>query len=806
MIKKLLPVLIASLLFINLSAQQNGTCDNCLNGKSSTPKPFDGSGFLGATFTQDTCGLNYVQASVLTQTRSAQFNFNANGTGLPTTCNIAGLPTCSIIVRAYVWFIASYQSGVPPASTVSITNPNSQNGVFNAAMVGQGPSKCWGETGSAVYRADVTSNISGNGAYNIDITGFSNKNWEIDGVTLFIVYRDPLATYQGSLEVWDGNMTGNWGLQTQNITGFTACAASSAGNGFVLVSDMQSNVNGGSHPSTVNGNTQTYNNDFYNFDLANTTINNNQNNANMATDGLSGDCFTFAVVGIYYQTGNCVTCTPIPSSSFTVSTNITQPTCNNCNGSATATPNGGTAPYTYSWTTNPSQTGQAATGLCPGIYTVFAYDASGCGLGTDTITVSPSNAYTTTTSQTNVTCGGGNNGTATTTPVGGQSPFTYFWSTSPSQTTQVATGLTAGTYIVIITDGNGCTQSDTITITQPQPLIASTQPAGASCFGNNDGSAAAFPTGGSSPYTYSWSTSPSQTTQIATGLGAGTYSVVITDANGCSMTIAVIVTQPNAINFNSSSVGTNCFGGSDGTATITPSGGLPPFTYLWINNTQTTQTVTGLSAGQYVVFVTDANGCTVADTITVSQPPPPADTLTITAEFCAGDSIAVLHAPQGQSSYSWYYNSTLVGTGDSIVINNTNTAGYTVTWLLNGCIRITSAVLVTVPMPYFMPDDNTSNVFSPNGDNVNDVFYPYRSTVYAANSIEYYAKEFMMQIFDRWGKLMYETTDYNPQWDGRFNGKICSEGTYYWICTYINRCDPNTTTTKKGYVQLLRGK
>jgi gliding motility-associated-like protein len=89
---------------------------------------------------------------------------------------------------------------------------------------------------------------------------------------------------------------------------------------------------------------------------------------------------------------------------------------------------------------------------------------------------------------------------------------------------------------------------------------------------------------------------------------------------------------------------------------------------------------------------------------------------------------------------------------------------------------------------------------------MNDLFFPYKSAYYNPASIEYYAKEFKIQIFNRWGTLVYETTDYNPQWDGRINGngKDASAGVYYWVATYVNRCEPNRVVVHKGFVHLLR--
>ena len=122
--KTLLLVLISISLSFGAYAQQNGACNNCPSS-NKTITPLDGTGSLGMTFQKDTCGLNFVQSSVLTETRSATAGFNTNGTGFPTACAISGLPSCAVIFKAYLYYIASYQSPTAPATTVSITNPES---------------------------------------------------------------------------------------------------------------------------------------------------------------------------------------------------------------------------------------------------------------------------------------------------------------------------------------------------------------------------------------------------------------------------------------------------------------------------------------------------------------------------------------------------------------------------------------------------------------------------------------------------------------------------------------------------------
>ena len=208
------------------------------------------------------------------------------------------------------------------------------------------------------------------------------------------------------------------------------------------------------------------------------------------------------------------------------------------------------------------------------------------------------------------------NGSINITPIGGNPAYSYIWSNG--QTGASITGLSSGTYTVDVNDINGCSGSESITITSP-PLLSSTITAtNVSCFGGNDGIAAALPSGGTAPYTYLWS--DGQTTQTATGLTAAAYSCVITDALGCVFTTSsVTVTQPQIISTPITSSNLSCFGSSDGTVSVIPTGGTPPYTYLWSSG-QTSSSLTSLLAGTYSVIVSDADGCTGNQSVTISEP------------------------------------------------------------------------------------------------------------------------------------------------------------------------------------------
>ena len=184
-------------------------------------------------------------------------------------------------------------------------------------------------------------------------------------------------------------------------------------------------------------------------------------------------------------------------------------------------------------------------------------------------------------SQTNVGCNGGSNGSASVVPTGGTATYTYSWSPSGG-TAATATGLTAGTYTVTVTDANGCMATRSFTLTEPTAInTAVGSQTNVSCNGGSNGSASVVPSGGTPGYTYSWSPSGG-TAATATGLTAGTYTVTVTDANGCMATRSFTITEPTAINTAvGSQTNVSCNGGSNGSASVVPSGGTPGYTYSW---------------------------------------------------------------------------------------------------------------------------------------------------------------------------------------------------------------------------------
>ena len=274
------------------------------------------------------------------------------------------------------------------------------------------------------------------------------------------------------------------------------------------------------------------------------------------------------------------------------------------NGVATATPSGGTAPYTYLWSNG--QTGSVASNLFAGTYIVTAADANGCS-STDTIqVVNPTQLTAVIENTSSVSCAGVANGSATVNVTGGVAPYTYSWANG--QTTQTATGLAFGIHQVTVVDANGCSQTVFADITEPPSLTATILDIlNVTCNGGSNGAGFINVIGGTAPYTFLWSNGA--TTHDLNGVGAGEYSVQITDASGCDTSLSLVITQPSPMSaFIENQVNVGCAGGATGSASINVSGGIPGYTYVW-DNGQTTQTVSDLPAGLHSVTIRDANQC-----------------------------------------------------------------------------------------------------------------------------------------------------------------------------------------------------
>jgi gliding motility-associated-like protein len=320
-----------------------------------------------------------------------------------------------------------------------------------------------------------------------------------------------------------------------------------------------------------------------------------------------------------------------------------------------------------------------------------------------------------------VSCNGGSNGSATVTPSGGTAPYTYNWSPAGG-TGATATGLSNGTYTCTITDANGCTAAQIVAITQPTILVAS-MTSNTICAGQ-DGSIAAVGTGGTGPYTYAWSNGPTTSSQTFTSPSAATYTVTITDANGCTMTGTASITlmpTPTAAFTTNATNGTFQLNGGTGQLCFTDAS-TDANAWLW-----------------------DLNG-----TPSVTQSPCVTVTAANAGSFCA--TLTAMNA--------------------------------------NGCVDSTVVCIEIGESFYSIP-----NVFTPDGDGVNDAFIITNMGM----------KTLRCQIYNRWGELIYEWDGTTGSWNGKTkNGGDAVDGVYYYTAYLVDFAEKSVDAS--GFVQLIRGK
>lgn len=429
-------------------------------------------------------------------------------------------------------------------------------------------------------------------------------------------------------------------------------------------------------------------------------------------DGTTGKGDT--IDHIYKSTGTytvtaSVSCPPATSSTVVTITSIAPcgPTVKAigsavCVGGCTdisATPTGGTIPYTYSWSSGAtSQT----TNVCPAApttYTVTLTDNTGV-TSTATASVGIYPVTTLNTTKTDVKCIGQTNGTATATGTLGTAPYSYTWSTTPTQTTPTATGLGIGTYTVTSTDANGCTATSSATISQPAPIVLNTTSTPALC-GSSNGSASVTGTGGTGAYTYLWDLGGA-TTPTASNLSNGTYSVTVTDNNGCTATSTVLVNSIGGPTVKlKDSTNILCNGGNNGKASITISGGTLPYNISWTPTGGTDSTATGLKAGTYTVVVKDGQSCQQGTSVTLTEPPVLTVSSKAVSPVCPGNGSVSATAGGGTPNYTFAWQP---GSGADSTVTGLGGGTYTVTVTdANGCTQVSNTTINTPPTIVLTP-------------------------------------------------------------------------------------------------------
>ena len=558
------------------------------------------------TTTNTTCGASTGSVTLTVSNGTAPYHFVwSNGATTQNLSSLAGNTYTVTITDAGGCTITASgtvtQTGAPTvtATPVQITCNNANNGQVNITVTGGNPTYTY--TWSNTLTTQNITNLAG-GTYTVTVLDAQSCTATASAV---IVNPQPVVVT----------------LTPQNETCFGNSNAS---------------VN-----STVAGGTPGYG----------YLWSNNATTANIT--GLPVGNYSVTVSDINLCTASATTTITQPAQ-LTANATATPATCfGQSNGTVNLTVIGGTSPDGFLWSNG--STAQNLSGVAANTYTVTVADANAC-TATASATVNQPTAISFNGTATNAQCFGYTNGSVTiTNPTGGASPFTYLWSNNA--TTQNLTNVANNTYTITVTDASGCTATSSFTVGSPPAIIIANIITNVTCFSGTDGGVVLSATGGfGSGYTYLWSNN--STAGSISNLVAGSYSVTVTDGNACTSGASYTVGQPADVTLSTSSVPQACASQIDGSATVTATGGTVPYTYLW-SNQATTASINNISAGNYLVTVTDAHLCSYSDSAVVSLLSQMTYARSDSQPFCAplaDGSIFITGTSGGTPPYTFSWN------------------------------------------------------------------------------------------------------------------------------------------------------
>ncbi len=571
------------------------------------------------------------------------------------------------------------------------------------------------------------------------------------------------------------------GNYTVTITDGNSCTATgqvsigSTGGATVLLTSKTNVSCGGAGDGAINisvtGGTPSYT---YSWSNGATTQN---------LSGLSGGTYTVSVT----DANNCVgtlTESITEPVTLTVAGTVTNAGCETATGAIALTVTGGTSPYTFLWSNN--STTQNLSNLSAGNYSVTVTDNNSCSQ-TSTFAVNAPGGFTLSLSATQTTCSGIADGAVSSTVSGGNGPFQYNWSNGA--TTQNISNLPGGVYTVIVSDASNCTVAESALVSEPNVISSISSITQVNCSGDDNGGIKLNPFGGTPPYQAQWSNS--DTGLSLTSLAPGLYEVTLTDANGCQYDTTISLEAVSEYLVEIEVVNASC----DGTATGSVQANIitattPPYRYEW-NTGDSTASINNISPGTYTVTVRDNLNCIQTETAVVNSGNLVIDE-TIVHVSCpeSSDGSIIVNVEGGNLPY--IYNWSTGVTTDRIL--NIPIGTYTITVTdFDNCTRA-DTFLVMIDSNSTITCDTLIiyDVFSPNGDGINDLW--------VIDGIHLFGNH-ELQIFNRWGSLVFEARSYDNTWDGRSKkGEHLPVGTYY----YILKLNDAANTVKSGHVNLMR--
>lgn len=467
---------------------------------------------------------------------------------------------------------------------------------------------------------------------------------------------------------------------------------------------------------------------------------------------------------------------------LTISSQVEHVKCNGDNtGSVNIEASGGFGNLEYVWSDGSEEADNL--NLYAGEYQITITDDNYC-LASDTFIITQPKALSETHVIQHVLGYGLSDGAIDITVDGGVLPYRYRWYYQGNlvDTLEDIYDLKAGDYTANVTDFNQCPLTTTIRVTQPPKLENSYQVTDVNCKEGTDGSIDLTVVGGVPPYTYIWANSEiimNVEEQDIDGLKKDNYYVTITDFNGISITDSMFVDEPNTIQASLIPTDANCYGSSDGSIALTVSGGMPPYTFLWSDQT-TNQQLQDVTANDYSVLIVDNNGCSLTADATVGQPPEIIIEETLTHVTCKdqSDGEIALSVTGGIPGYDyvWSHGET---TRDVADLEGGN---YSITVIDQHNCPMSEEYFIQVP-PYiciWIP-----SAFTPNGDGYNDKWDITNSYLYP---------DITVTVFNKEGAQVFADTGYEESWDGTFNGNNSPAGTYYYVVNTRNNDKPFTGT------------
>lgn len=437
--------------------------------------------------------------------------------------------------------------------------------------------------------------------------------------------------------------------------------------------------------------------------------------------------------------------------------------------------------FDYTWSRPGAPNSLSLLNVPAGTYSVTATDSLGCS-GTFALIIGPQEGMTIKMGKTDISCFGKNDGVAQVLSAVGKNPIiSYLWANGLDDTNNP--NLPPGTYTVTLTDTKGCKQTDSVSVVEPTPIRVAFESSALLCSNDQTATATATVSGGVPAYALQWNTGATEAS-IAQ-LGAGTYTLSVTDQNGCTTQGTVEIARPDSLGATAEWTDPRCFGETSGRIRLLANGGQQPYRYS-INGSdfKGSSVFMGLMAGQYTLQVRDKRGCTSAVEVLLSQPPQVQVSLGLDTTILLNDSVllsAEVNNAFGLVRYAWRS-----AWHDSIVC--ADTAECNAVWVkpffqntyfvtatdATGCQgKAQIRVSVEKPRGVYVPTG-----FSPNRDGTNELLSVYGKGAQIKRVISF-------QVFDRWGELLFADADFQVNdsdrgWDGQFRGQPCDPGTYIW--------------------------